>query len=130
TQQVLSENKEGSLRIDNWNGHYFVDRCSAENVPPLIVPAPSEGDLTRSIGGSRSTGKNMPLWREKKGSSAFLLRFGPVGAGEIWSCELKKGGTLTKLNKIEKHEALGNLSAPPAKDYAWDGQRLTVPDAG
>src|SRR5437773_10978960 len=68
----------------------------------------------------------MPLWREKTGASAFLLRFGPVGATEVWSCELKKSGTLTKLNKIEKHEALGNLTAPLAKDYSWDGQRLTL----
>jgi len=128
--EVLLARKDGVLRIANWNGRDFVDRWSADSVTPLIVPAPSEGDLARSIGGSRSTGKNMPLWREKKGSSAFLLRFGPVGAGEVWSCELKKGGTLAKLNKIEKHEALGNLTAPPAKDYTWDGQRLSVQAGG
>ena len=124
--EVLLATTNGGLRITNWNGQDFVDRWSAEKVTPLIVPAPSEGDLARSMGGSRTTGRNMPLWREEAGSSAFLLRFGPVGAPEVWSCELKKGETLAKVNKVEKHQALGNLTPPPAKDYTWDGQRLTV----
>src|SRR5207237_2264481 len=33
-------------------------------------------------------------------------------------------------NKIEKHEALDNMTAPPAKDYSWDGQRLTLKAEG
>lgn len=128
--EVLLKRKDGGLRIANWNGREFLDRWSAQNVTPLIVPAPSEGDLARSIGGSRSTGRNMPLWREKSGSSSFLLRFGSADASEAWSCELKKGGTLAKLNKIDKHEALGNVIAPRAKDYDWDGRRLTVQTDG
>ncbi len=128
--EVMLATKNGGLRIANWNGHDFVDRWSATNVSPMIVAAPSEGDLARSMGGSRTTGKNMPLWREKPGSSAFLLRFGSVSASEVWSCEIKKGGTLTKLNRIEKHEALGNLTAPPAKNYTWDGRRLAVQAEG
>jgi len=54
----------------------------------------------------------MPVWREKTGSSAFLLRFGSGDKTEVWSCELKKGGTLARINRIEKHEALGNLTVP------------------
>src|SRR5204863_6247981 len=107
----------------------FVDRWSEQNVAPLIVPTPSEGELTRSMNGSRITGKNMPVWREKKGSSAFLLRFGSGHKTEIWSCELKKSGILARINRIEKHEALGNLTIPRAKNYGWDGQRLTVKEA-
>jgi len=34
--------------------------------------------------------KNMPVWREKTGSSAFLLRFGSGDKTEVWSCELKR----------------------------------------
>src|SRR5207247_1178563 len=83
-------------------GHEFVDRWSGTNVTPLIVPAPSEGELTRSMGARRTTGKNMPVWREKTNSSAFLLRFGVPAATEVWSCELKQGGTLEKLNRLER----------------------------
>ena len=37
--EVLLARKDGGLRIANWNGHDFVDRCTADNVTPLIVPA-------------------------------------------------------------------------------------------
>jgi hypothetical protein len=124
--EVVMTTKNGDLRIANWNGHEFSERWRGTNVTALIVPAPPEGDLTRSMGGSRTTGKNTPLWREKTNSSAFLLRFTSGSTSEVWSSELKKGGTLTKLHKVEKHEALGNLTAPLSKDYTWDGQRLTV----
>jgi len=113
----------------NWNGHDFVDRWSGTNVTPLLVSAPSEGDLARSIGGSRTTGKNMPVWREKKGSSAFLLRFGPLGATEVWSCRLKKRGTLAKLNKIESmRRSVTWRSCRKRLHLGW--QRLTVQAAG
>jgi hypothetical protein len=128
--EVVLATSSGGLRIANWNGHDFVDRWSADNVTPLIMQTPYERDLARSVGGSRTTGKNMPLWREKKRSSAFLLRFKSNGSEEVWSCELKKGGTLNKLAKIEKHEALGNVSAPAPKNYSWDGQTLKVTTNG
>ena len=129
-REVLLATKNGGLRIANWNGHGFVDRWSGTNVSPLIVPAPSEGELTRSMGARRTTGKNMPVWREKTNSAAFLLRFETAGATEVWSCELKQGGTLAKLRRIENHEALGNATTPPAKDYTWDGQRLIIQTGG
>jgi hypothetical protein len=121
-REVLLGTKNGGLQIANWTGKDFLERWSAENITPLMVPAPSEGELTRSMGGSRTTGKNMPIWRETKDSSAFLLRFGGT---ETWSCELMKKGTLTKLKRIEKHEALGNIKAA-SEDYSWDGQRLSA----
>jgi len=60
----------------------------------------------------------MPVWREKKGSRPSCCASGRWAQPKC-GVRTQKRGTLAKLNKIEKHEALGNLAAPAAKDYTW-----------
>jgi hypothetical protein len=54
------------------------------------------------------------------------VRFG----AEAWSCRLTPGGPLEKVNKVERHEALGNSGDSGSTDkYTWDGRVLkTVVD--
>ena len=115
---------ENTLRIANWNGAEFIQRWQARDVTPLLTPPPLEGDLTRTVG-ARVTRNNPSVWRRGKGSDAFLLRFDDG----VFACRLTPGGTVTKLEKVDRHAALGNLAPPPKKNYTWDGRRLSVPAA-
>src|SRR5262249_13224188 len=104
-------------------GKAFVTRWKAKDVQPIFKPAPPEKDLTIMHGECNPT-----LWREEAGSSSFLMRFG----AEVWSCRLPTGGSLEKVSKVEKHEALGNVpvQGAPTDKYTWDGKTLKTEDEG
>ena len=118
----LREGKD-VLRICNWDGAKWIERWRGKDVVPLITPAPPEGRLTRAVG-ARSTGRNMPLWRERPAGKSFLLRF-PDG---VWSCRLS-ASTLEQVRRVTRHAALGPVS-PPTRDYAWEQGRLVVSEQG
>jgi hypothetical protein len=120
--EVLLREGQNSLRICNWTGNTFVDRWRGEEVTPLVIPAPAEGNLTRAVG-ARSSSRNMPLWRDNPGGKLFLLRF----ADGVWGCRLTSD-SLKRVEKIESHVALGPTVAP--RDYTWDGSQLTVVENG
>ncbi len=116
--EVLLREGTDTLRICNWNGRTFIDRRRATLVTPLLKPALPEGSLTRAVG-ARSSGINMPLWRERPNSDLFLLQF----ADDLWSCRLT-ADTFEQVQKIATHEASQAVSPPD--DYAWDGSQVTV----
>ena len=105
------------LSIANWTGKTFVTRWKTKDAQPMFKPAPPEKDLAIMRGECNAT-----LWREQPGSSSFLMRFG----AEVWSCRLMPGGSLEKVSKVEKHEALGNvpMQGVPTDKYTWDGKLL------
>jgi hypothetical protein len=121
--EILLREGENRLRICHWNGTTFVDRWQGDNVTPLIVPAPAEGQLTRAVG-ARSSTVNMPLWRDREGDELFLLRF----ADGVWGCRLH-GDSLQQVRRIESHPAWSAPASAPL-DHAWDGVQLSVDENG
>ena len=122
--EVLLREGKNTLRICHWNGRQFVDCCQETDVEPLIRPAPPEGHLARAVG-ARNTGRNMPLWRDMKGSKRFLLRF----SDGVYSCRLADS-SIERIQKIKTHAALGNATVSSDKGYNWDGNTLSVKKDG
>ena len=122
-REVLLREGQDVLRICNWDGAKWVERWRGTEVDPLVTPTPPEGLLARAVG-ARSTGRNMPLWRDESGQKHFLLRF-PDG---VWACQLMKEN-LQRVRRVTEHEALGPTSPPP-RNYAWDQGRLMVSEKG
>ena len=122
-REVFIQEGKNALRICNWTGNTFVDRWRGEDVTPLVMPAPLEGNLARAVG-ARSSSVNMPLWRDKPAGELFLLQF----ADGVWGCRLVND-SLERVQRIENHPALNPASSPP-RDYSWDGLQLTVTDSG
>jgi hypothetical protein len=114
--EVLLKNGD-ELSIANWTGKTFITRWKAKDAQPMFKPAPPEQDLTIMHGECNAT-----LWREQPDSSLFLMRIGAVA----WSCRLAPGGSLEKVRKVERHEALGNTGkeSTPTDKYSWDGRVL------
>jgi hypothetical protein len=111
--EVLLQSSTG-LRLAHWKNRGFVELWRGNSARALVSPLPSEERLSRSSGG------NMPVWRESPGSDRFLLRF-PDG---VSSCRLAANQVI-RVKPLTAHEALGN--APETKDaqverVAWDGK--------
>lgn len=121
--EILLREGKNSLRICNWTGNTFVDRWRGEDVTPLVMPAPLEGNLTRAVG-ARSSSVNMPVWRDQPSGKLFLLRF----ADGVWGCRLTRD-SLERVQKVEGHAAPSPTAITP-RDYSWDGQQLTVVENG
>ena len=122
-REVVLREGQDLLRICNWDGAKWVERWRGREVQPLIQPMPPEGRLTRAIG-ARSTGRNMPLWRDEAEENLFLLRF-PDG---VWACCLTPD-KLKKVRSVTRHAALGPAS-PARRNYTWDQGRLVVFEKG
>ena len=120
--EIILKSGEHSLTICNWNGKTLVPRWQADQVETLIKPAPPEGHLSRAVG-ARSTGINMPLWRETPDSRAFLMRF----TDGVFSC-LLEGTKVRRKAEIDRHRALGNMKPDRAttQGYTWNGESLSV----
>jgi hypothetical protein len=114
------------LLIARWKAGTFETLWRGKDVLPLLRPPPDEGDLRLASPGATVRG-NVTLWRERPGSSRFLLRF-PEG---VRSCRLGPAG-LEKGKTLTVHEALGNLPAPkkPMERLVWDGAKLVTLRAG
>ncbi len=114
--EVLLKSGE-ALSVANWKGNTFVTRWKAKNAEPMLTPAPPEKDLRLM-----SAEGNATVWREQPGAARFLMRFGT----EVWSCRLAPGGSLEKVSRVEKHEALGDVAKDTGvpERYTWDGKVL------
>lgn len=106
-----------TLTISDFDGKTFIDRWQSKSAEPMFVPTPPEGDLRLMCQGFLC---NRTLWREKEGSSQFLLKID----GKVRLCKLSQGGSLEQVAEITRHEALGNAQDPPKPEYSWDGTTL------
>jgi hypothetical protein len=116
-KSTVFRNADGTEGSQAVLGLRLVERWQGKGAEPLFKPIPPEGDLTL-LGPAGLCNKT--LWREKTGSSQFLMRID----GKVWSCKLAPGGSLEQVATIDKHEALGNMQEPPKLDYTWDGTTL------
>jgi outer membrane protein assembly factor BamB len=108
----------GRLRVARWNNRGFGELWRGDGVEPLVRPLPPEGSLSRTSGG------NMPVWRESPGAGLFLFRF-PDG---VSGCRLA-GGQVVRVKPIASHEALGNFARSDDSDaerVTWDGKAAVV----
>jgi len=115
--EVLLQQGSG-LRLARWNGGGLIELWRGDRVEPLIRPLPSEGGLRRTSGG------NMPVWRESPGSDLFLFRF-PDG---VSACRLV-GTQVVRVEPVTTHEALGNAGGagdPRGERVSWNGNAVVT----
>jgi hypothetical protein len=106
------------LRLAHWNGSGFIELWSGDRVEPLFRPLPAEGCLRRTSGG------NLPVWRESAGSNLLLFRF-PDG---VSACRLVEN-QVVRDKLVVTHEALGNAGGsldPQAERVTWDGRAVVT----
>jgi hypothetical protein len=122
-KQELLLQRGSELSICRWKAGELHVVWHQADVQPVLRPLPPGGDLTLTSGASPTARGNATAWRERAGSTSFLLRF-PDG---VHACRLVADG-LDKGQAITEHEALGNLPAAAghSERVVWDGTKLVT----
>src|SRR5262249_46827965 len=118
---VLRRGKE--LHIAKWKANDLQSAWHDTDVAPVLRPLPTEGDIRLAVPGGAPSRGNVALWRERAGSTSFLLRF----TDGVRACRLGPRG-LEKGRTVMEHEALGNLptTKKSSEKLVWDGAKLVT----
>lgn len=119
-KQELLLRRGTELQIARWEAGSLMTVWQQTDVSPVLHRLPPGGDLRLFSGSSPIAKGNTTVWREKPGSSDFLLRF----SDGVRSCELNTDG-LRKGELVANHEALGVDLNPPEK-VVWDGAKVVT----
>lgn len=111
------------LLICRWQSGELKTLWQQADVLPVLKSLPQGGDPQLFSGSSPIAKGNATVWREREGSSQFLLRFPDA----VYSCRLTSSG-IVRAEVITTHEALGNDSAPvlPLETIVRDGANLVT----